>query len=125
MKEGTNYIALCITLTIAVFLGNGMILVVEKAWTNYEWSEAARVLQKSTERINVESAQRMKERQIKNKKALIQRQEQSRLMKIQSEKDQNAQRISRQTCDFWGAEYRKSRTSYNKAMMDSACNRQN
>ena len=123
MKEGTNYIALCITLTIAVFLGNGMILVVEKAWTNYEWSEAAKVFQKSTEKMNAESAQRMKERQIKNQQALIQRQEQNRLMKIQSEKDQNAQRISRQTCDFWATEYRKARSSYNKTMMDSACKR--
>ncbi len=121
MKEGTNYVALCITLTIAVFLGNGMILVVEKAWTNYEWSEVAKVFQKSTEKMNAVSAERMKERKIKNQKALIQRQEQNRLMKIQSEKDQNARRISRQICDFWAAEYRKSRTSYNKAMMGSAC----
>lgn len=31
MPEGTNYIALCITLAIAIFLGNGMLLIAEKA----------------------------------------------------------------------------------------------
>lgn len=31
MQLGTNYTALCLTLAIAIFLGNGMLLIVEKA----------------------------------------------------------------------------------------------
>jgi predicted metalloprotease len=116
MPEGTNYFALCMTLAIAIFLGNGMLLVVGKLWTNYELKVAAEMLQETTEKMRVESARKMKAMQIQN-------QERSRIAKIESAKQKNVQRIQRETCDFWGAEYRKSRTSYNKAMMDSGCNR--
>jgi F0F1-type ATP synthase membrane subunit a len=47
MREGTKYTALCFTLAIAIFLGNGMLLVVEKAWTNYELRVATQMIQES------------------------------------------------------------------------------
>jgi len=116
MPEGTNYTALCLTLAIAIFLGNGMLLVVEKAWANYELRVATQMIQESAEKIKVESAKRMKEMQIQNR-------ERKRVAVIESANESNAQRVKRETCDFWAAEYRKARNSYNKTMMDSACKR--
>ena len=116
MREGTNYAALCITLAIAIFLGNGMLLVVEKLWTNYELRVATQMMQESAERMKVDSAKRMKVMQIQNR-------ERKRVAVIESANQRNVQRVKRETCDFWVAEYRKSRTSYNKTMMDSGCNR--
>ena len=116
MPEGTNYTALCFTLAIAVFLGNGMLLVVEKAWTNYELRAATQMIQESAEKMKIESAKRMKEMQIQNR-------ERKRVAVIESANQKNAHRVKRETCDFWVAEYRKNRTSYNKSMMDSGCNR--
>lgn len=116
MQEGTNYVALCFTLAIAIFLGNGMLLVVGKLWTNYELRAATQMLQESAEKMRVESTRRMKETQIKNR-------ERNRVAKIESANNKNAQRIKNETCNFWVAEYGKSRTSYNKTMMDSGCNR--
>ncbi|MBL4590265.1 MAG: hypothetical protein JKY11_09345 [Alphaproteobacteria bacterium] len=116
MKEGINYTALCFTIAIAIFLGNGMLLVAEKAWMNYELRVATQMIQESTERMRVESAKRMKKMQIQSR-------ERKRVAVIESANQRNAQRIKRETCDFWVAEYRKNRTSYNKTMMDSACSR--
>jgi len=116
MREGTNYAALCITLAIAIFLGNGMLLVVEKLWTNYELRVATQMMKESAERMKVDSAKRMKVMQIQNR-------ERKRVAVIESANQRNVQRVKRETCDFWVAEYRKSRTSYNKTMMDSGCNR--
>ena len=116
MREGTNYTALCFTLAIAIFLGNGMLLLAEKAWTNYELRVATQMMQESAEKMKVESAKRMQEMQIQNR-------ERKRVAVIESANQRNAQRVKRETCDFWIAEYGKSRTSYNKSMMDSGCNR--
>jgi len=116
MPEGTNYTALCFTLAIAIFLGNGMLLVVEKAWTNYELRVATQMIQESTEEMKVESAKQMKRVQIQNR-------ERKRVAVIESANQRNTQRVKRETCDFWVSEYRKSRTSYNKTMMDSGCKR--
>lgn len=116
MKEGINYTVLCFTLAIAIFLGNGMLLIADKAWTTYQLRVATQMIQESTEKMRVESARRMKEMQIQN-------QERKRVAVIESANQRNAQRVKRETCDFWVSEYRKSRTSYNKTMMDSACNR--
>lgn len=66
--------------------------------------------------MKIECAKRMKEMQIQNR-------ERKRIAVIESANKMNAQRIKRETCDFWVAEYNKSRTAYNKAMMDSGCNR--
>ncbi len=116
MKEGINYTALCFTIAIAIFLGNGMLLVVEKAWTNYELRVATKMLQESAEKMKVESVKRMKEMQIQNR-------ERKRVAVIESANQRNAQRIKRETCDFWAAEYRKLRSSGNKTMMNAACSR--
>ena len=116
MPEGINYRALCVTLAIAIFLGNGMLLLVEKAWTNYELRVATKMIQESAAKNKVESARRMKEMQIQNR-------ERKRVAVIESANQRNAQRVKRETCDFWVAEFRKSRTSYNKTMMDSGCKR--
>ena len=116
MKEGINYTALCITIAIAVFLGNGMLLLAEKAWTNYELRVATQMMKESAEKMKVESAKRMQEMQIQSR-------ERKRVAVIESANQKNAHRVKRETCDFWVAEYRKNRTSYNKSMMDSGCNR--
>ena len=116
MPERTNYIALCITLAIAIFLGNGMLLLAGKAWATYEIRVATQELQESTARMQVESAKRAKERRVQTK-------ERKRVAVIESTNQRNAQRIKRETCDFWAAEYRKLRSSGNKTMMDAACSR--
>ena len=53
----------------------------------------------------------------------VQNRERNRFAKIQAANKKNAQRIKSETCNFWITEYKKSRTSYNKTMMGSACNR--
>ena len=116
MKEGINYTALCFTIAIAIFLGNGLLFLAEKAWKTYELRVAAQLMEESTARMKVESAKRMEELQTQNR-------ERKRIAVIESANKKNVQRIKRETCDFWAAEYSKSRTSYNKAMMDSACGR--
>ncbi|MEW4983249.1 MAG: hypothetical protein AB1Y26_08455 [Cycloclasticus sp.] len=116
MKQGINYVALCITLAIAIFLGNGMLLVVGKVWTNYELRVVAQMMQKSAEKGKVESAKRIKEMQIQNR-------ERKRVAVIESANKKNTQRVKRETCDFWVTEYRKLRSSGNKTMMDAACSR--
>jgi hypothetical protein len=63
--------------------------------------------------MKIESAQRMKEMRVQSR-------ERKRVAVIESANQRNAQRVKRETCDFWVAEYRKSRMAYNKAMMDSA-----
>lgn len=114
MPERINYTALCFTVAIAIFLGNGLLLVVEKAWTHYELKVAAQMLKESSEKMKIESAKRMREMQIQN-------QEKRRMATIEAANQSNVNRIKRQTCDFWVKEFGKSRTAYNKAMMDSAC----
>ena len=116
MNEGINYTALCFTIAIAIFLGNGTLLLADKVWTNYELRVATQMIQESTEKMKVESAKRMKRMQIQNR-------EKKRVAVIKSANQKNAHRVKRETCDFWVAEYRKNRTSYNKSMMDSGCNR--
>ena len=54
-------------------------------------------------------------------KKQIQNQEKRRIATIEAANQSNVNRIKRQTCDFWVKEFGKSRTAYNKAMMDSAC----
>jgi len=116
MPEGTNYVALCITLAIAIFLGNGMLLLAGNAWASYEMRIATQEMQESSARMKVESGRRIKEVRAKSK-------QNRRVAVIESANQSNAQRVKRETCDFWVAEYRKARTSYNKTMMDSACKR--
>ncbi len=116
MPEGTNYTALCFTLAIAIFLGNGMLLIAGKAWTTYEIRIATKELQESNAKARVESKRHAEIMRAKVK-------ERSRVAVIESANQRNAQRVKRETCDFWVAEYRKHRTSYNKSMMDSGCNR--
>ena len=116
MPERINYTALCFTIAIAIFLGNGLLLVAEKAWTHYELNVAAQMMKESAEKMKIETAKRMKEMQIQN-------QEKKRIAVIESANQRNVQRIKRETCDFWAAEYRKLRSSGNKTMMDAACGR--
>lgn len=116
MKEGINYVTLCITLAIAIFLGNGMLLLVGKAWATYEIRVATQELQESAARMQAESAKRAKEMRVQAK-------ERKRVAVIESANQRNVQRIKQETCDFWVTEYRKLRSPGNKTMMDAACSR--
>ncbi|MGQ9427592.1 hypothetical protein ACXYTJ_10265 [Gilvimarinus sp. F26214L] len=112
-------------LTFAIFVG----VTAGNLASNYIMvRSAALALERETEKLSLETQERIKrsrERTAQQQRAAAERRE-------QQEKDR-AERLQRQraaaarkaqlnsTCDFWIAEYRKSRSSYDQAQRDVAC----
>lgn len=116
MKDEINYTKLGITIAVAIFVANMGLFVCYKLWTNYEFKLAADALSLSMEESRAASAERL----ARQKAAAIER---NRVMSLKAERAANASRLNRETCAFWKKEYSKTRTSYNKTMMDSSCSR--
>jgi len=123
MSEGTNYVALCITLSIAIFIGNGMLLVADKIWQNYQLEQVTKAMNASTKKLQAETVKRINANRVRQLEAEIKRGEQDKIRKTQRERSTNAARIKKETCTFWQSEFRKQRSSYNQTMMSSACGR--
>ena len=49
--------------------------------------------------------------------------EQARKARIERERRRNAERIERQTCNFWRQQYQDNPTEKNKAYRDTACSK--
>jgi hypothetical protein len=59
----------------------------------------------------------------KLKQQRLEREAQARRQQTLRERQQNAQRIKAETCNFWRQQYQQSPTDKNKAYRDSACSK--
>jgi len=127
-----NYYKLGFTLFLSLVLSGFVVLVGFKFWTAYELRLLSEQLQASAAVLARESKLQSDkyQRELADKRLLSAqkakkeqelRRKRENQMAIQRGKDSAVTLQKKRTCEFWKAEFRKTKNFYDKSMRDTAC----